>query len=216
MTAASPIGVLIVDDHRVVRVGLRAFISVTDDLELVGEAANGEEAIARCAAVHPDVVLMDLKMPVMDGPTAIAAIRERFPDVAIVALTSYGDAALAQRALEAGALGYLLKDTTEEELVAAIRSAAEGRGLVATEALQALVSNTDDGDAAAYRAKLTEREHEVLMLMARGLTNPQIAVELSISRSTANFHVQNVLNRLGARTRTEAVSIAVREGLIQI
>ncbi len=216
MTAATQIRVLVVDDHSVVRMGLRTFISVTEDLDLVGEASNGEEAIERCEALLPDVVLMDLQMPIMDGPTAIGHIRHRFPEVGIVALTSYGDADLAKRAMEAGALGFLLKDTTEEELVTAIRLAAEGRGLVAPHALQALISRPDDDEAANYRASLTEREQEVLVLMARGLTNPQIGNELSISRSTANFHVQNVLNRLGARTRTEAVSIAVREGLIEI
>jgi len=159
---------------------------------------------------------MDLQMPIMDGPAAIGHIRDQFPEVGIVALTSYGDPDLAKRAMEAGALGFLLKDATEEELVTAIRLAAKGRGLVAPHALQALISRSDDSEVTGYRAKLTEREQEVLVLMARGLTNPQIGNELSISRSTANFHVQNVLNRLGARTRTEAVSIAVREGLIEI
>ncbi len=206
------IRVLVVDDHKVVRKGLRTFISVNDDLELVGEAGNGEEAIDQVAAVHPDVVLMDLKMPVMDGPTAIAEIRNRFPQVQIVALTSFDDESLAQRALEAGAIGYLFKDAEEEELISAIRMAGDGKGVVAREAMQALLHRSDDD----YGVRLTEREHEILALVARGLTNPQIADRLIISVSTVNFHVHNILGKLGAKTRTEAVGIAAREGLIDL
>lgn len=206
------IRVLVVDDHKVVRKGLRTFISVNDDLELVGEAGNGEEAIDQVAAVHPDVVLMDLKMPVMDGPTAIAEIRNRFPQVQIVALTSFDDESLAQRALEAGAIGYLFKDAEEEELISAIRMAGDGKGVVAREAMQALLHRSDDD----YGVRLTEREQEILALVARGLTNPQIADRLIISVSTVNFHVHNILGKLGAKTRTEAVGIAAREGLIDL
>ncbi len=206
------IRVLVVDDHKVVRKGLRTFISVNDDLELVGEAGNGEEAIDQVAAVHPDVVLMDLKMPVMDGPTAIAEIRNRFPQVQIVALTSFDDESLAQRALEAGAIGYLFKDAEEEELISAIRMAGDGKGVVAREAMQALLHRSDDD----FGVRLTEREHEILALVARGLTNPQIADRLIISVSTVNFHVHNILGKLGAKTRTEAVGIAAREGLIDL
>ncbi len=206
------IRVLVVDDHKVVRKGLRTFISVNDDLELVGEAGNGEEAIDQVAAAHPDVVLMDLKMPVMDGPTAIAEIRNRFPQVQIVALTSFDDESLAQRALEAGAIGYLFKDAEEEELISAIRMAGDGKGVVAREAMQALLHRSDDD----YGVRLTEREHEILALVARGLTNPQIADRLIISVSTVNFHVHNILGKLGAKTRTEAVGIAAREGLIDL
>ena len=205
---------LAVDDHKVVRKGLRTFISVHDDLELVGEAGNGEEAIDQCEALHPDVVLMDLKMPVMDGPTAIEHIRARFPEVQIVALTSFDDESLAQRALEAGAIGYLFKDADEDELVSAIRLASKGRGVVAPEAVQALVARSNDDES--YEVRLTEREQEILRMVAKGLTNPQIAERLVISVSTVNFHVHNVLDKLGAKTRTEAVSIAAREGLISI
>ena len=211
---AERIRILVVDDHKVVRKGLRTFIAVNDDLELVGEAGNGEEAIDQVDALHPDVVLMDLKMPVMDGPTAIEHIRTRFPDVRIVALTSFDDETLAQRALEAGAIGYLFKDADEEELISAIRLASEGRGVVAPEALQALVARSSDTEP--YQVRLTDRELEILRLVARGLTNPQIAERLIISVSTVNFHVHNVLDKLGAKTRTEAVTIAAREGLIDI
>ncbi len=209
---ADRIRVLVVDDHKVVRKGLRTFIAVNDDLELVGEAGNGEEAIDQVDALRPDVVLMDLKMPVMDGPTAIEHIRARFPDVQIVALTSFDDENLAQRALEAGAIGYLFKDAEEVELISAIRLASEGRGVVAPEALQALVARSSDTEP--YQVRLTDRELEILRLVTRGLTNPQIAERLIISVSTVNFHVHNILDKLGAKTRTEAVAIAAREGLI--
>ncbi len=214
MTDATQIRVLVVDDHKVVRKGLRTFIAVHDDLILVGEAGNGEEAVEQCAELLPDVVLMDLKMLVMDGPTAIEHIRERFPDVSIIALTSFDDDTLARQALEAGAIGYLFKDVEEDELMSAIRLANQGRGIVAPEAMQALVARSRDEDE--YAVDLTAREQETLALVARGLTNPQIAKRLSISVSTVNFHVHNVLDKLGAKTRTEAVVIAAREGLIDV
>jgi NarL family two-component system response regulator LiaR len=214
VTDDSQIRILIVDDHKVVRKGLRTFIAVHDDLELVGEAGNGEEAIEQCAALQPDVVLMDLKMPVMDGPTAIRHIRERFPEIKIVALTSFDDDTMARRALKAGAIGYLFKDVEEDELMAAIRFAHLGQSIVAPEAMRALLASslTDDD----YSVGLTVREQETLDLVARGMTNPEIADKLMISVSTVNFHVHNVLDKLGAKTRTEAVVIAAREGLIDV
>jgi NarL family two-component system response regulator LiaR len=215
MTANSQIRVLVVDDHKVVRKGLRTFISVHEDLELVGEAGNGEEAIEQCAALHPDVVLMDLKMPVMDGPTAIGHIHKRFPEIKIVALTSFDDDTIAHRALEAGAIGYLFKDVEEDELMSAIRLANQGRGVIAPEAVQALIARSIKGDD-GYSVGLTAREQETLDLVARGLTNPQIAARLMVSVSTVNFHVHNLLDKLGAKTRTEAVVIAAREGLIDV
>jgi DNA-binding NarL/FixJ family response regulator len=215
VTIQTRIRVLVVDDHKVVRRGLRTFISVHDDLELVGEAGNGEEAVEQCAALLPDVVLMDMMMPVMDGPTAIEHIHARFPDVNVVALTSFSDEAFAQRALEAGAIGYLFKDVDEDELISAIRLASQGRGVVAPEAMQALVARSRIEED-AVEVGLTEREQTTLDLVARGLTNPQIAERLMISISTVNFHVHNVLDKLGAKTRTEAVMIAAREGLIDV
>lgn len=215
MTSQGPIRVLVVDDHKVVRKGLSTFISVHDDLELVGEAANGEEAIEQCAALRPDVVLMDMKMPVMDGPTAIGHMKAQFPEVNVVALTSFDDEAFAQRALEAGAIGYLFKDVEEVELMSAIRFAGEGRGVIAPEAMRALVARSLN-ETDEYAAELTAREQATLELVATGLTNPQIADRLMISVSTVNFHVHNVLDKLGAKTRTEAVVIASREGLIDV
>jgi NarL family two-component system response regulator LiaR len=209
---ADRIRVLVVDDHKVVRKGLHTFIAVNDDIELIGEAGNGEEAIEQVAALDPDVVLMDLKMPVMDGPTAIGRIRANHPDVQVVALTSFDDESMAQRALEAGAIGFLFKDAEEDELISAIRLAAKGRGVVAPEAVRALIDRASDD----YQLHLTDREREILSMLARGLTNPQIAERLMISVSTVNFHVHNILDKLGAKTRTEAVTIAVREGLIEL
>lgn len=213
MNATAPIRVLVVDDHKVVRNGLRTFISVSDDLEMVGEAGNGREAVERCAELLPDVVLMDMKMPVMDGPTAIEQIRDQFPEVNVVALTSFDDEAFARRALEAGAVGFLLKDVGEIELALAIRQASQGQGTVAAGTMRALI---DQSRGDEYAVDLTDRERETLDLVATGLTNPQIADRLMVSVSTINFHVHNVLEKLGAKTRTEAVSIAAKEGLLDI
>jgi len=209
------IRVLIVDDHKVVRNGLHTFLAIHDDLEVVGEAGNGEEGVDQCTALRPDVVLMDMKMPVMDGPEAIERILENDRDVKVIALTSFDDATYARRALQAGATGYLFKDVNENDLVSAIRLASQGSGVVAPEALRALVGRTGSTDD-EYQVELTDRELETLGLVARGLTNPQIADHLVISVSTVNFHVHNVLDKLGAKTRTEAVVIASREGLIEV
>lgn len=202
----------IVDDHKVVRLGLHAFLSVHSDIEIVGEASNGAEAVQLVAATNPDVVLMDLQMPVMDGPEAIAAIRTEYDEVYVVALTTFDDPTLAQRALAAGATGFLYKDADEQELMSAIRMAHRGRSVIAPEAMQLLVQGESDG----YVVHLTDREDEVLALVAVGKTNPEIAERLSVSVSTVNFHVHNILDKLGAKTRTEAVTIAAREGLIDI
>lgn len=206
--------VLLVDDHGVVRKGLRIFLSLADDLEVVGEARNGVEAVEQTAACRPDVVLMDLQMPIMDGPTAIEQIRSQHPDVEVVALTSFHDESLAKRALEAGAIGYVFKDADEEELISTVRLAGQGRGLVAPEVMRSLLERSES--ETDYEVRLTEREREVLRLMAVGKTNPEAATQLSISVSTVGFHVHNILTKFGAKTRTEAVTIAVREGLIEI
>jgi NarL family two-component system response regulator LiaR len=207
-----PIRVVIVDDHTIVRSGLRAFLSVHEDMAVVGEAANGAEAIDVVGDTQPDVVLMDLRMPVMEGPEAIEVMLQADEPPRIVALTTFEDPSLAQRALAAGAIGFLYKDADEEELLSAIRLAHRGRSVIASGAMRLLV----DGDPDEYVAQLTEREHEVLALVARGRTNPEISDSLSISVSTVNFHVHNVLEKLGAKTRTEAVGVAVREGILEL
>ena len=214
MSNSDRIRLLIVDDHKVVRNGLKIFVSLYGDIELVGEAQNGQQALERCAEHQPDVVLMDLVMPVMDGPTAIRHIREQFPNIGIVALTSFEDDALVHQAIEAGAVGYLYKDVEEEELIGAIRAANEGRSVLAPEAMQALIHRAAGPPDPSTIEPLTKREREILSLVAQGMTNPQIAAQLVISPSTVSFHVHNILGKLQAQTRTEAVAMAIQNKLI--
>lgn len=187
------------------------FLDSVDDFALVGEAANGEEAITQAAALQPDVILMDLMMPVKNGVQAISEIMQQYPHIRIIALTSFKDDDLVFAALRAGAVGYILKDATTEALAQAVRDAAEGRVTLATEALQALLRANEN---ARPRADLTERELEILRLMTQGLTNNQIADSLTLARSTVKFHVSNILSKLGASTRTEAVALAMQQKLV--
>lgn len=210
----SSIRIVLVDDHAVVRSGLAAFLMAFDDLELVGEAADGSEAVRLCAKVQPDVVLMDLIMPEMDGATATREIRRHFPHVQVIALTSFKEEDLVQGALEAGAIGYLLKNVSIEELAQAIRSAHAGRPTLAPEAAQALIQNATRRQSFEPGDDLTEREREVLALMIEGLNNNAIAERLVVSRSTVKFHVSNILSKLHAESRTEAVAYALQHKLI--
>lgn len=207
------IRVMIVDDHAVVRGGLGAFLLAFEDLELVGEAGSGEEAVKVCPRVKPDVVLMDLVMPGMDGAAATQAIRKVCPDVQVIALTSFKEEDLVQGALKAGAIGYLLKNITAEELAGAIRAAKAGKPTLAPEAAQALIHTATKPPAPGH--DMTEREREVLGLMVEGLNNAEIAERLVVSRSTIKFHVSSVLSKLGVSSRTEAVSIALQHHLVK-
>jgi DNA-binding NarL/FixJ family response regulator len=216
MTSNATVRVLICDDHAVVRSGLRAMLSLHDGLEVVGEATNGQSAIDQCAAVGPNLVLMDMKMPGMDGATTIARMRALFPGLKVLVLTAFDDPQLVARALAAGAAGYLLKDTDEDELIAAIQLAAAGYGVGTPSVSQSTVDDARKASGGDYRASVTAREIEVLRLVASGLTNPQISKRLNISVSTVNHHLHNLLDKLGAKTRTEAVTIAVREGLVDL
>ena len=212
MPPSPPIRVVLVDDHTMVRRGLATFLKVFDDLELAGEAASGEAAIQLCAQVLPDVVLMDMVMPDMDGVTATRAIRQQFPEVQVIALTSFKDKGLVQDALQAGAIGYLLKDVSADELAQAIRAAHAGRATLSPEAAQALVHAAAQPPTPGH--DLTERERDVLALLVEGLSNTQIADKLVVSPSTIKSHVSHILAKLGVASRTEAAALAVRHGLV--
>jgi NarL family two-component system response regulator LiaR len=212
MSTESRIRVMIVDDHAVVRSGLGAFLKAFADLELVGDAGNGEQAVERCGLLAPDVVLMDLIMPGMDGVAATEAIHRKHPRVRIIALTSFGDDTLVQRALRAGATGYLLKNVSHVELAEAIRAAHEGRPTLSPEATQALIRATTAPAAPGH--DLTAREREVLALMVEGLSNAQIATRLIVSESTAKTHVSNIIAKLGVSSRTEVVALAIKHHLV--
>jgi len=213
MEDTKPIRVLLVDDHAVVRSGLAAFLLAFDDLELVGEAGSGEEAVRLCERLLPDVVLMDLVMPGMDGAAATQQIRQRVPHAQVIALTSFKEEELVHGVMRAGAIGYLLKNVTANELADAIRRAHAGRPTLAPEAAQALIHAATQGQPLGF--DLTERERDVLALMVEGLSNNEIARRLVVSPSTAKFHVSNVLSKLGAKSRTEAVALALRENLVK-
>jgi NarL family two-component system response regulator LiaR len=203
------IRVLIVDDHQMVREGLKVLLSTQAGIEVVGEAANGLEALDQCGLVAPDVVLMDVQMPVMDGPAATAEIGLICPDVRVIALTSFIDQESVEKALDAGAIGYLLKDARPEALTQAIRDAVVGRGTIDSSVARVLMDRRQDD----VGADLTPREREVLALLAGGLSNKDIAERLTLSVGTVRLHVSNILAKLGAPNRTTAAAIALKHGL---
>jgi DNA-binding NarL/FixJ family response regulator len=205
-----PIRILIVDDHAVVRQGLRMFLELDPELEIAGEAENGARAIEMCRSLAPDVVLMDLLMPVMDGLTAIDAIRSEMPDTEVIALTSVLEDASVVGAVKAGAIGYLLKDTQADELCRAIKAAAAGQVQLSPEAAARLVREVRAPDSPEA---LTERETDVLRLLAQGKANKEIAAALSIGEKTVKTHVSNILTKLGVRSRTQAALYAAQIGL---
>ncbi|HEY0606993.1 MAG TPA: response regulator transcription factor [Herpetosiphonaceae bacterium] len=206
------IRILIAEDQRIVREGLVALLEDESEIELVGEATNGQQAIDLFAELRPDVVLMDLQMPVLDGAEATRQIRAHFPDARILVLTTYATDEFIFKALRAGAQGYLLKDASADELLGAIQAIHQGQTLLAPAVAARLVVGVSAGTPEA----LTPRELEVLTLMGQGRSNNEIAVTLGIAPRTTKVHVQNILGKLGATNRTEAVSIAVRQNLISL
>ena len=211
-TPPQPIRVMLVDDHTMVRRGLATFLLVFDEFKLVGEADSGEAAIQLCEKVLPDVVLMDMVMPGMGGDAATRAIRKKCPQVQVIALTSFKEGALIKNALEAGAIGYLLKDVSADELARAIRAAHAGRATLSPDAAQSWSKTANLPPTPGL--DLTERERAVLALMVEGLNNTQIAGRLTVSPSTVKSHVSNILSKLGVSSRTEAVTLALRHGLV--
>lgn len=206
-----PISVLIVDDHSVVRQGLKMFLSLDDDLEVVGEAGDGEGALSLVAELLPDVVLMDLLMPVMDGITATQTIRQEYPDTEVIALTSVLEDDLVVDAVRAGAIGYLLKDTQAGELCGAIKAAAEGKVQLSPQAAERLMEQIR---APQDPPKLTARETDVLNLLAHGKSNKEIAANLHVGETTVKTHVSNILMKWGVSSRTQAALYAVHAGIV--
>jgi NarL family two-component system response regulator LiaR len=212
MGKSDQIRVMTVDDHEILRGGIRFVLLAFDDIELVGEAHSGEQALALCGQVQPDVVLMDMMMPGMDGVETTQALKEQYPDIQVLALTSFHDPNLVQGVMQAGAVGYLLKGASMDELAEAIRDAHAGRPTLAPEAVQALVQGA--GSPRKLGDDLSDREREVLVLLVQGLSNAEIAEHLMVSTGAAKYHVSSILSKLGAANRTEATALALQHDLV--
>jgi NarL family two-component system response regulator LiaR len=213
MSDPEHIRVMTVDDHQLLRRGIRFSLLSVDDIEVVGGAQSGEEAVSLCDELHPDVVLMDMRLPgEMDGVAATQAIRSRCPRVQVLALSSFHDRDLVQGAMQAGAIGYLVKDASAEELADAIRAAHAGRPTLAAEAVEALVQPDQAAPALGY--DLTVREREVLALLVEGLSNAEIAASMHFSVAAVKYHVSGILSKLGAANRTEAAALAREHSLL--
>ena len=212
MTA--PIRILVADDHLIIRQGLRLILETEDGFELVGEAADGAEAVRLCADLQPDVVLMDLRMPGMDGLAAIERIHAAQPEVAVVILTTFNEDDLMMRGLRAGARGYLLKDTDRETLFNTIRAASRGETLLKPEILRRVLANAGEASRPSQEVELTGRELEVLQGVARGERSKEIALRLGISERTVKAHLASIYNRLGVDSRAAAIAVAAQKGLL--
>jgi len=214
MNASQTIRVMLVDDHNVVRSGLATFLKAYEDLELVGEAKNGLEAINLCRLKKPDVILMDLIMPEMDGIEATSAILQDYPDIKIIAMTSFDEEELVQGVLAAGAISYLLKNVSSDELAKAIRDAFSGKSTLSPEAARVLIRATRPSEQPTF--DLTEREMEVLKLVVQGQSNQQIAEALVISVATVKAHISSILSKLQVSSRAEAITFAIKNKLVSL
>jgi NarL family two-component system response regulator LiaR len=212
MSERDKIRVVITDDHEMIRKGIAAYLRVTHDIELVGEASDGYEALRLCDELKPDVILMDLVMPHLGGIDATKQIKDRFPATRVIALSSFQEREMVQEALKEGAISYLLKNVSGDDLVNAIRGAFSGRPTISPEITKEFIMSSREPQVGD---DLTEREREVLILMTEGMSNPEIAARLVISRSTARAHVSNILSKLGVSKRAEAVSLALRKKLVK-
>jgi NarL family two-component system response regulator YdfI len=216
MPMSDPIRILVADDHMIIRQGLRLILETEQEFELVGEAADGAEAVSLCVELNPDVVLMDLRMPGMDGLTAIERLREERPRIAVIILTTFNEDDLMMCGLRAGAKGYLLKDTDRETLFNSIRAAARGETLLKPEIMARLLSKAGAGDTPVNaRTGLTDRELEVLKRVAQGERSKEIAARLGISERTVKAHLASIYNKLGVDSRAAAIAIAAQKGLLQ-
>jgi NarL family two-component system response regulator LiaR len=214
MSREAPIGVLVVDDHAVVREGLRTFLALQDGIEVVGEAGDGEEAVSEAERLRPDVILMDLTMPRLDGVGAMRELRRRLPQTRVVVLTSNAADSRLLAAIQAGAAGYLLKTVEPQELARAVRAAHAGEALLDTTVAARLVEAIARPPGPAMADRLTRREREVLTLIGQGRSNKRIALELGVSEKTVKTHVGHVLAKLEVNDRTQAAMYAVRAGLL--
>lgn len=214
MPMTESIRVMIVDDHDIVRRGIATFLSGFDDLLLVGEAANGQDALRVCGEVQPHVIMMDMMLPDMDGIALTRSIRDAYPHVQVVMLTSAKDGDLVQGALQAGAISYMLKNISVREMAETIRTAHAGKPRLAPEATQALIELTLQPRISVPTYNLTAREQTILKLMIQGLTNQEIADQIFVSRATVKVHVSTILSKLGVHNRVEAVRLAVQESLV--
>lgn len=211
MSETTQIRVMTVDDHEIFRGGIEFMLLAFDDIELIGQAHNGEEALRLCGELNPNVILMDMMMPGMDGIATTQAIKKQYPATQIVVLTSFQEGNLVQRAMQAGAIGYLLKGVSIDELAGAIRAAYAGKPTLGAEATQALIQST--APPPQLGLDLTRRQKDVLALVVEGLSNVEIAERLILSPSTVRHHVSEILSKLGASNRAEAAVMAVKHSL---
>ena len=212
MDESDRIRVMTVDDHEIFRSGIRYLLLTFEDIDLLAEAHSGEEALRLCEEAQPDVILMDMMMSGMDGIESTRAIRERYPEVQVLALTSFYDADLVRQAMQAGAIGYLLKGVSKDRLGESIRSAYARQPTLSAEAVEALVRPPQSTEGLGH--DLSQREREVLELLAEGLSNAEIAERLFVSIAAVKYHVSNVLSKLGATNRTEAVALAMQQRIL--